>query len=73
MSLKIPCLGFGEPPSVSKLQVAKNGDSSKLHRERVMIRRIFQALPTQTNIALIYRMAIFCQKEIYIFKSKFQK
>jgi hypothetical protein len=24
MSLKIPCLGFGEPPSASKLQVAKN-------------------------------------------------
>jgi hypothetical protein len=27
MSLKIPCLGFGEPPSASKLQVAKNWDS----------------------------------------------
>jgi hypothetical protein len=27
MSLKIPCLGFGEPPSASKLQVTKNWDS----------------------------------------------
>jgi len=27
MSLTIPCLGFGEPPSANKLQVAKNWDS----------------------------------------------
>jgi hypothetical protein len=27
MSLKIPCLGFGEPPIASKLQVTKNWDN----------------------------------------------
>jgi hypothetical protein len=33
----------------------------KLHRERAVTRRIFQALPTQTDttIALIYKMDIF--------------
>jgi len=59
MSLKIPCLGFGEPPPVQanskwpKIETIKNALFSVfkwvISGEWVVTGRIFHALPTQTN------------------------
>jgi hypothetical protein len=70
MSLKIPCLGFGEPlqrkqtPGGQKLRQLKTPCSVfkwVISGERVVIGRIFQALPTQTNtttVAFIYKILL---------------
>jgi len=56
MSLKIPCLGFGEPPPVQANSRWPKTETI-ISRERVVTGRIFQALPTRTDtVALINNM-----------------
>jgi hypothetical protein len=68
MFLKIPCLGFGEPPPMQansrwpKTEAIKNALFSVfISGERAMTGRIFKALPTQTDtttVAFIYRIVL---------------
>jgi hypothetical protein len=77
MSLKIPCLSFGEPPPLQansrwpKTETIKNAMFSVfkwvISGERAVTGRIFQALPTQTDtVALIYRIRLMVEDNNYI-------
>jgi hypothetical protein len=66
MSLKIPCLDFGEPPQCKQTPGGQKLRQLKTPQERAVIGRIFQALPTQTDtVALIYRIVFnYCKIQV---------
>ncbi len=53
MSLKIPCLGFGEPPQCKQTPGGQKLRQLRTPQERAVTGRIFQALPTQTETLLL--------------------